>query len=52
MIYASIVAVSPSMKRPPITERVIEEVEVTEDIKITGSTGSGANFKEKRGYVK
>jgi len=40
------------MKRPPITERVIEEVELTEDVEITGSAGSGANLKEKKGYVK
>jgi len=40
------------MKRPPITERVVEEVELTEDVEITGSAGSGANLKEKKGYVK
>jgi len=40
------------LKRPPITERVIEEVEITEDIEITGTGGTGANLKEKKGFVK
>eukprot|EP00088_Acartia_fossae_P032216 TRINITY_DN3300_c0_g1_i1.p1 TRINITY_DN3300_c0_g1~~TRINITY_DN3300_c0_g1_i1.p1 ORF type:complete len:477 (+),score=163.52 TRINITY_DN3300_c0_g1_i1:61-1491(+) len=40
------------LKRPPVTERVVQEVEITEDIEITGSGGTGANLKEKKGYVK
>jgi len=40
------------LKRPPITERVIEEVEITEDIEITGTGATGANLTEKKGYIK
>jgi len=40
------------LKRPPITERVIEEVEITDDIEITGTGGGGVSLKEKTGFVK
>merc|ERR1719369_1974573 len=42
------------MKRPPVTERVIEEVEVIEDddIAMCGEETGSINAKEKEGYVK
>ncbi|XP_023321034.1 uncharacterized protein LOC111695821 [Eurytemora carolleeae] len=40
------------LKRPPVTERIVEEVEITEDIEITGTGTGGVNLKEKSGFVK
>jgi len=40
------------LKRPPVTERTVEEVEITEDIEITGTGSGGVSLKEKKGYVK
>jgi len=42
------------MKRPPVTERVVEEVEVMEDddIAMCGEGTGSINAKEKEGYVK
>jgi len=40
------------LKRPPVTERIIEEVEISEDIEITGTGSGGVNLKEKKGFVK
>jgi len=40
------------LKRPPVTERVVEEVEISEDIEITGTGSGGFNLKEKKGFVK
>jgi len=40
------------LKRPPVTERTVEEVEITEDIEITGTGTGGVSLKEKQGYVK
>lgn len=40
------------LKRPPVTERVVDEVEISDDIEITGSSSGGFNLKEKTGFVK
>jgi len=40
------------LKRPPVTERIVEEVEISEDIEITGTGSGGVNLKEKKGFVK
>jgi len=40
------------LKRPPVTERTVEEVEIGDDIEITGTGSGGISFKEKKGFVK